>query len=190
MNIYIVFLLILLIILFYYAYLQNKLEGMSALNDSTEPLSNEAIQNVSSLYNKDNMTVSNINVTGTATVQGDTTIGGNAKINNISLTNGGGSAGVVTGEGRLHIDGPEILYLLNKSGVIIGKEWGGNGNLSVEGDLAVSGNLAVGGSLTIDGVVISSNGEGLIFRHPDGTNFQTMAGGHPMWCQVGNCHNI
>jgi hypothetical protein len=35
--------------------------------------------------------------------------------------------------GRLHITGGERLYLLNKDGVIIGKEWGGNGNLSVQG---------------------------------------------------------
>jgi hypothetical protein len=35
--------------------------------------------------------------------------------------------------GRMHITGGERLYLLNKDGVIIGKEWGGNGNLSVQG---------------------------------------------------------
>ncbi len=35
--------------------------------------------------------------------------------------------------GRMHIDGSELLYLLNKSGVIVGKEWGGNGNLTVQG---------------------------------------------------------
>lgn len=34
---------------------------------------------------------------------------------------------------RMHITGGERLYLLNKEGVIIGKEWGGNGNLSVQG---------------------------------------------------------
>ena len=37
--------------------------------------------------------------------------------------------------GRMHIHGEELLYLLNKSGVIIGKEWGGNGNLTVEGGI-------------------------------------------------------
>ncbi|GFO97059.1 hypothetical protein ig2599ANME_1257 [groundwater metagenome] len=37
--------------------------------------------------------------------------------------------------GRMHIYGTELLYLLNKSGVIIGKEWGGNGNLSVQGNI-------------------------------------------------------
>lgn len=38
-------------------------------------------------------------------------------------------------KGRLHISGNELLYLLNKNGVIIGKEWGGNGNLQVQGNL-------------------------------------------------------
>jgi hypothetical protein len=36
-------------------------------------------------------------------------------------------------DGRLHIAGEEVLYLLNKGGVVVGKEWGGNGNLYVEG---------------------------------------------------------
>jgi hypothetical protein len=35
--------------------------------------------------------------------------------------------------GRMHINGEEICYILNKSGVIIGKDWGGNGSLSVQG---------------------------------------------------------
>jgi hypothetical protein len=39
--------------------------------------------------------------------------------------------------GRMHIDGPELLYLLNQSGVIVSKSWGGNGNLTVEGNLIV-----------------------------------------------------
>jgi len=42
------------------------------------------------------------------------------------------------GNGRLHIAGDERLYLLNKDGVIIGKEWGGNGNLSVQGTLSTN----------------------------------------------------
>ena len=37
--------------------------------------------------------------------------------------------------GRMHIYGEELLYLLHKSGVIIGQEWGGTGNLTVEGEL-------------------------------------------------------
>jgi endosialidase-like protein len=39
--------------------------------------------------------------------------------------------------GRLHITGGEILYLLNKSGVVVGREWGGNGNVTVEGNVGI-----------------------------------------------------
>lgn len=45
----------------------------------------------------------------------------------------------IRSNGRLHIAGDEILYLLNKAGVVIGKEWGGNGNLWVQGNLTVNG---------------------------------------------------
>lgn len=40
---------------------------------------------------------------------------------------------IINAPGRLHVSGDEILYILNKSGMVIGKEWGGNGNLSVQG---------------------------------------------------------
>jgi len=41
--------------------------------------------------------------------------------------------------GRVHVYGGERLYLLNKDGVIVGREWGGNGNLQVQGNINVSG---------------------------------------------------
>jgi hypothetical protein len=59
--------------------------------------------------------------------------------------------------GRLHITGGEILFLLNKNGVIIGKEWAGSGSLRVEGTtelddtvqanswMKINGNLGVAG---------------------------------------------
>lgn len=39
----------------------------------------------------------------------------------------------VQSAGRIHVNGGEELYVLNKKGVIVGKEWGGNGNLQVQG---------------------------------------------------------
>ena len=51
---------------------------------------------------------------------------------------------VIAADGRMHIQAGEVLYLLPKDGVIIGREWGGNGNLIVEGDATVSGKLCVG----------------------------------------------
>jgi large exoprotein involved in heme utilization and adhesion len=67
---------------------------------------------------------------------GNLIIGGNANINS---------------PGRMHISGEELLYLLNKSGVIVGKEWGGNGNLTVEGDLEISATMRSPGRMHIAG---------------------------------------
>ena len=44
--------------------------------------------------------------------------------------------------GRLYLSGSEKLYVLNKEGVVIGKESGANGNLSVQGDMNVAGDIA------------------------------------------------
>lgn len=48
--------------------------------------------------------------------------------------------------GRMHVYGTELLYLLNKDGVVVSKAWSGNGNLTVEGDATVNGRVT-GGSL-------------------------------------------
>ncbi len=39
--------------------------------------------------------------------------------------------------GRLHVHGEEILYILNKNGVTVGKEWGGSGDLRVQGNVGI-----------------------------------------------------
>ena len=57
--------------------------------------------------------------------------------------------------GRMHITGTELLYILNKDGVIIGKEWGGNGNLVVQGVLTVNGKTNTPGG--IESGLIKSN---------------------------------
>ena len=64
-------------------------------------------------------------------IRGETRIDGNLVM--------GDGATINRPDGRMHIAGGELLYLLNKHGVIVGKEWGGNGNLSVQGDLTVQG---------------------------------------------------
>lgn len=61
--------------------------------------------------------------------------------------------------GRLHIAGDELLYVLNKSGMVIGKEWGGNGKLDVQGELVARGGLtfADGGRQTSAVVIRGGN---------------------------------
>lgn len=55
------------------------------------------------------------------------------------------ASGNIDMPGRMHISGGEFLYLLNKNGVIIGKEYGGDGCLRVQGNLTVDGELMVRG---------------------------------------------
>jgi hypothetical protein len=50
--------------------------------------------------------------------------------------------------GRMHLEGGERLYLLNKDGVVISTYSGGNGNLTIEGDLVVNGNISYAGSIS------------------------------------------
>jgi hypothetical protein len=115
----------------------------------------EAIGNISNLYNTDKMTLSNINITQnakiaesleskslttTAAVVNGQLSAKNFNVDtidtgNINVANGA----TIGGKGRMHITGPELLYVLNKDGVIIGKEWGGNGNLTVQGNIGVGG---------------------------------------------------
>ena len=49
-------------------------------------------------------------------------------------------------EGNLNIDGPGQFYILNKGGVTIGKDWGGNGSLNVQGDAKFASALNVQGN--------------------------------------------
>lgn len=63
-------------------------------------------------------------------------------------------------DGRLHVSGEKDLYLLNKAGVIIGKEWGGTGNLSVQGNVNVDGAISCGGKIgfrTYHGTYVNAN---------------------------------
>jgi hypothetical protein len=47
--------------------------------------------------------------------------------------------GTPEGQSRMHVYSQDELYILNKKGVVIGKEWGGTGNLSVQGNLSAQG---------------------------------------------------
>jgi hypothetical protein len=63
----------------------------------------------------------------------------------------------INSTGRLHISGEELLYLLNKSGVVVGKERGGSGTLHAQGGLSTDGNLTFGG--TVRGRTVLLSGE-------------------------------
>ena len=88
------------------------------------------------------------------------------------------NATTIKGAGRLHMGGEELLYILNKKGVMIGKEWGGTGDLQVQGNQHVGGNLGIGGVLNV-GNTISSKGN--LNARTDG--FNTRVGG--IWTAPG-----
>ena len=83
--------------------------------------SDEAVQSIASLYNQgSNLTINQLTTTSNINLGGDMNMKAGTKINST---------------GRLNIGNDEILYLLPKSGVVISKSTGGNGNLNVEGIL-------------------------------------------------------
>ncbi len=65
---------------------------------------------------------------------------GGANTNSFDLRND--SPSEPNNPGRMHIFTNEHLYLLQKGAVIVGKEWGGTGNLVVQGLLGVNGQPA------------------------------------------------
>lgn len=89
--------------------------------------------------------------------------------------------------GRQHVTGPELLYLLNKNGVVIGKEWGGNGNLQVQGNANV-GSLTIGGT-TIDEshLQMLTGVREVALKHQSGAWTNQM--NHP-WVHVGQNRDI
>jgi hypothetical protein len=83
---------------------------------------------------------------GTPTPQAKLDVAGSLNVSqNITL----GAGQTLSAPGRLHIDGQETLYLLNRQGVIVSTAWGGNGNLVVQGNLSVSTDITLGAGRTL-----------------------------------------
>lgn len=97
----------------------------------------------------------------------------------------------ISSTGRMHITGGERLYLLNASGVIVGREWGGTGNLQVQGSISMpnSGSQINGVNMRITGVCASSriNATGWT-SCPAGTT--VVNAGFDNWVQAHTCIGI
>jgi hypothetical protein len=106
--------------------------------ESFNNISNEAIQNLSSVYNSNQITSENIVATNNANISGNTNISGNANINGSLVAQQGVTTPSITSTNSLNIQ--------SKSGVNISTS-GGNGNLSVGGSLNVSGNINANSSI-------------------------------------------
>jgi len=93
-----------------------------------------------------------LTVTGLSTLKGGAQITGNTSVSQGKFTidapdDGAGNIifkqkATISADARLHIAGAELLYVLNKQGMIVGKELGGNGNLTVQGTLYANGGIA------------------------------------------------
>lgn len=81
-------------------------------------------------------------VGGAFTTKGNVTVGGSLTTNDDIVL---GTNKTIRTANRMHINPGEILYLLPKSGVTIGKEWGGTGDLRVQGNLCVN-NVCIDGN--------------------------------------------
>ena len=77
--------------------------------------------------------------------------------------------------GRLHFGGEEYLYVLNKNGVMIGKEWGGTGNLSVQGNITANEGIYTSG-ITAPGR-LNVTGSELVYLYPKNGLHVAKAGG-------------
>lgn len=100
---------------------------------------------------------------------------------------GYGSAGtdaltIQNDAGGINIYGTELLYLLNRQGVVIGKGSDGNGNLTVEGNLAWAGDQAAYGYITLGSARICWGTVGAnvpLFENHVGVTFPASFSGNP-----------
>ena len=118
-------------ILFIYQYCNKNVEKMSNV-------SNDIKEGVRQVYLADVDAIRNLSEVAKKLQAGGLVNPGNLRVNGEIQTPGGNTFRC---EGRQHIMGEELLYILNKSGVMIGKEWGGNGNLHVQGNTHVNGTV-------------------------------------------------
>jgi microcystin-dependent protein len=128
------FFLIVFSIVIYHIYMSYKIEKMA----DTSTVSDQIKQAVKDIYLADVESIRNLSEVATKLQADGLTIPGVLSISgNIKTPNGN----TIECAGRQHMTGNEILFLLHKQGVIIGKHWGGNGNLTVDGDVTIGGSF-------------------------------------------------
>ena len=120
-NKYTVFLLLAIVVI---AFLWNKNENLDAT-----PLSNEAIQNIASVYNKDNLTATNINATSNLTTAGNLTV------NSGMITFPGSKQAVQQGNGKTSFNDTDGANWIRGDRNVI------SGSVEIGKDLSVAGTL-------------------------------------------------
>ena len=161
---------LLVFVLFMFFYLNNKINSQQE-RFATNPNNSgdfDAIKNLGRIANE-LMTNNTVTMPGNLTVNGSLSTGGNintggtvsgGNINtggSLTINNGGSKTLVcegdkIAGSGRIHLvsGGKELIYFDTSVGVQIGREWGGSGNLNVQGNLNI-GNTTTTNLLTVTG---------------------------------------
>jgi len=175
--------IIILLLLTSIYYIQNKLKDTEGFADSpAQSLGGvddaNAINTLAQIARQ--LMNGSLTVPGTITLKGDLTFPEPNKIH---------------GAGRLHISSGEILYLLPKTNVTIGKEWGGTGDLVVQGNQSVGNTISVANNENANiqnpNTVTRINARGIIFGGPnngyEANSAQITAGMHQAdsLCMVG-----
>jgi len=112
-------------------------EGFDATSDATNTAISKAVKQI---YLADVEAIRLLSNFAIQLSQGGTTVPGN-----VNISGNLGIGQILSSPGRLHITNSELLYVLPKDGVIIGKDWGGNGRLLVQGNIDGWSDLSVGG---------------------------------------------
>jgi hypothetical protein len=126
---------------------------------------NEALQSIASMYNSGTLKATNLEITGDIKVGGVADIKKGININGdvIQLVDENGN-GTIKTKNRMHISVGELLYLLNKNGVIVGREWGGTGDIAIQGNTEIQGNTKVQGSTEVNGKLIALGDGGNLLK--------------------------
>ena len=144
------YLIITSIILIVLLYKNNDFEPMGNTSETMNTLSNEAIQNLASIYNSDTLTVTNLNVTGGLKVGNSVYMSGNNTSQDVVqiYANGNGQAPYVyvdkTGTIGLY-NGTSNVYQLNGTSTQLP-------TTTVTGDMTVNNDLTLNGALKANNV--------------------------------------
>lgn len=169
---YIIALLVFALIVIYFKYYHTIfVEGLT---------SNEAVQNIASVFNSSLLTVSNINVPtgGTITVASDSSnsngivnLGAiNSSRNNGSIDVTGGSLNVNTNSGlRVQSDANFGGNISVNTNATVGGNMNVTGNTNITGNTIVSGNTNVNGTTTLKNTTLSGTVGPIVVKAKTGT---------------------
>jgi len=125
--------------------------------------SDEAVQNIASLYNQQKLTVTDMNVTGNQVVTGSSNVGA---LSSASLTTNGvtlnGDLNIKAGQklnstGKYTLNSADAISLTAKNGITLDKNTNSSGNLTIGGLMNAQGGISAIGLVTAQGGLSANN---------------------------------